>query len=220
MQLAGIAEVRFTDRRDGDLGRTNDDAPLSDVLANRRRVLARCGVAGVSLVEQVHGARVAVVERAPRGYGQSGQTADGQATTLRGVALAVHVADCLPVAIAGEGGVAILHGGWRGLAAGIIEAGVRALREELGVSGPLAGLVGPGAGGCCYEAGSEVHAALETDGASRDGKIDLKLVARHRLERAGVAEIHDLGVCTICGPDLFSHRRGDGGRQAGIAWLT
>ncbi|MGI8801837.1 MAG: polyphenol oxidase family protein, partial [Solirubrobacteraceae bacterium] len=132
-------------------------------------------------------------------------------------------ADCLPVAVAGAGGVAMLHAGWRGLAAGVLGEGVAALRR-LGVAGRLEAAIGPGAGGCCYEVGREVHAAFSgRPGASRDGRVDLKAVARGELECAGVAVIHDVGVCTLCAPPglLFSHRR-DGpatGRQAGIAWL-
>ncbi|MCW3063019.1 MAG: hypothetical protein JWN32_191, partial [Solirubrobacterales bacterium] len=108
----------------------------------------------------------------------------------------------------------------RGLAAGIVEEGVGAVRE-LGATGSVAAAIGPGAGPCCYEAGPEVHEAL---GASVGGNVDLKLAARRRLEAAGVAEVHDIGLCTMCaGEELFfSHRRDGGvtGRQAGMAWRT
>jgi len=149
---------------------------------------------------------------------------DGQVTTTPGVAPLALVADCLPVAVAGDGAVAVLHAGWRGLAAGIIDAGVRALRE-LGADGALAAAIGPGAGGCCYEAGAEVHEAFaDVPEAHHGGHVDLKAVARRRLAEAGVEDVADLGVCTICSdPDLlFSHRRDRGvtGRQAGLAWLT
>jgi YfiH family protein len=147
--------------------------------------------------------------------------ADGQATALAGVAPVVLVADCLPIAIAGEGAVAMLHAGWRGLAGGVIAEGVRALRE-LGASGPLTAAVGPGAGVCCYEVGEEVHSAFEP--RFRSGRnLDLKGVARAQLEGSGVEDVHDTRLCTLCGdPRLFfSHRRDAGvtGRQAGIAWL-
>jgi YfiH family protein len=135
------------------------------------------------------------------------------------------VADCLPIALAGHGAVAMLHGGWRGLAGGIVEEGVRAVRE-LGAEGPLAAAIGPGAGVCCYEVGEEVHEAFAAHGSSvrRGANLDLKRIARERLARAGVETVHDLGLCTICAEPslLFSHRRDGGitGRQAGIAWLT
>jgi polyphenol oxidase len=151
--------------------------------------------------------------------------ADGQATDQTGVASVVLVADCVPVAVAGPEAVAMLHCGWRGLAAGIVAEGVAALRE-LGADGTLTAAIGPGAGRCCYEVGEEVHAAFADLGPEvRDGRrLDLKLVVRRRLEAAGVAETHDVDLCTMCSdPDLFfSHRRdgGETGRQAGVVWRS
>jgi YfiH family protein len=148
---------------------------------------------------------------------------DGHATALRDVAAVVLTADCLPVALGAQGAVAMVHAGWRGLAAGVLEQGVRAVRE-LGGAGPIRAAIGPGAGPCCYEVGDEVRAAFADLGdAPRHGRrLDLKLIARRRLEEAGVAEVHDTGLCTMCaGPALFfSHRRDGGrtGRQAGVAW--
>ena len=135
------------------------------------------------------------------------------------------VADCVPVAVAGNGAVAMLHAGWRGLAGGVIEQGIRALRE-LGARARLVAAIGPGAGSCCYEIGSEVHAifAGRFPQASQGSNLDLKSVARAQLERAGVATVYDVGLCTICSPPelFYSHRRDRGvtGRQAGIAWLS
>jgi copper oxidase (laccase) domain-containing protein len=135
------------------------------------------------------------------------------------------VADCLPIVIAAPGAVVVLHGGWRGLAAGIVAAGVRALREA-GAEGPLAAAIGPGAGGCCYEVGEEVHAAFAAyDPPVRRGRnLDLKAVARADLVAAEASEVHDIGLCTLCADRdlLFSHRRDHGvtGRQAGLAWLN
>jgi YfiH family protein len=143
--------------------------------------------------------------------------ADGQVTERRDVAPTVLVADCVPIALASEEGVAMLHAGWRGLAGGIVAEGVAALRA-LGPS-PVAAAIGPGAGPCCYEVGREVHAAFGTAGRT----VDLKALARARLEAAGVDEVHDCGLCTICDPErFFSHRRDDGvtGRQAGVAWRS
>jgi YfiH family protein len=137
----------------------------------------------------------------------------------------VLVADCLPVALAGGGAVAMLHAGWRGLAEGVLTEGVRAVRE-LGPQAPLEAAIGPGAGGCCYEVGEEVHQRFASEGerGRRGSKLDLKAIARVQLERAGVQTVHDVQLCTICSsPALFfSHRRDHGttGRQAGIAWLT
>ena len=134
------------------------------------------------------------------------------------------VADCLPVMLAGDGAVAALHCGWRGLAAGIVAEGVAALRE-LGAAGALSAALGPGARGCCYEVGEEVHARLR--GRSR-GACRASATSTCRRSRAGasaeagVETVHDTGLCTICAGDelFFSHRRDGGvtGRQAGIVW--
>jgi polyphenol oxidase len=219
----GGARVRFTTCADGDLGLTEPAPPDSTVLGNRARVLEGCGLEAIAAGHQVHGVRVAVVDRARPGYVVSETPADGQATSLRRLGVAIHAADCLPIAVAGDGGVAMLHGGWRGLAGGVIAAGVDALRE-LGVDGPLEAAIGPGAGGCCYETGPEVSAAFGGRDAPGEGRcVDLKEVARRQLAAAGVEWVEDVGICTLCAASglVFSHRR-DGpvtGRHAGIAWL-
>jgi hypothetical protein len=189
------------------------------VRQNRDRLAAAAGLAPASLAHsrQVHGASVATRRRSD-GLGAAGE-ADGQLTSDPGVGVLVLVADCLPIALVGEGGVAALHAGWRGLRAGVVANGVLALRERSG--GPLRAAIGPGAGPCCYEVGEEVHEQFaDVAGASRGRHLDLRAIARDRLERAGVAEIHDLGLCTICDERFFSHRRDQGrtGRQGGVVW--
>jgi YfiH family protein len=139
-----------------------------------------------------------------------------------GLAALVLTADCLPVALHAPGAVAMVHAGWRGLAAGVLDEGLQALRD-LGARGPVLAAIGPGAGGCCYEVGDEVRAAFADVPEARHGRtIDLPTVARRRLREAGVAEIHDAGICTMCDERFFSHRRDRGatGRQGGAAWLA
>jgi len=190
--------------------------------ANRDALRRRTGAAGLARGFQVHGtvvSRVAEIVEDPPGNDGLAE-ADGQATAVRGLAVMVLAADCLPVALGCEGAVAVLHAGWRGLAAGILEQGVGALCE-LGRGGPLGAVLGPCAGACCYEVGPEVHAALGEPGRAR-GPADLRGLARRRLEAAGVGEIAELGGCTICDERYFSHRREGpaAGRMAGIAWLS
>jgi YfiH family protein len=222
VELPGARAV-FTTRRGGhshgpyeslNLGRLTDDDPEL-VKRNRAQVEGELGVP-MALVRQVHGKRVLTVTGASE---PPLPEADGQATTSRGLAPAVLTADCLPIALAADGAVAMLHGGWRGLAAGVIDEGVRVLRK-VGGDGPISAAIGPGAGPCCYEVGEEVLSVFGEPGPN----LDLKGIACDRLERAGVSSVHDVGLCTICSPpDLFfSHRRDKGvtGRQAGIAWLT
>jgi YfiH family protein len=216
------ARVRFTTRAGGvsegpyaslNLGRWTDDDPDA-VAENRRRAAAGLPLA---FGRQVHGTTVLRVD-APTG---DVAEADGVATAQRGVAALVLTADCLPVALAGDGVVAMLHAGWRGLADGVLEEGVRAVRE-LGAGAPLHAAIGPGAGGCCYEVGEEVAARFPA-WARQDRRIDLKAVAAERLRSAGVGDVLDVGRCTMCEPGVFfSHRATGGitGRQGGLVWRS
>ena len=228
------AHVLFTTRRGGvstgpyaslNLGLFTEDDP-AHVSENRDRVAAAVGVPRRRFQQgfQVHAAHVRALH-APPDPDEEPVPADGQATSVPGVATVVVAADCVPIAVAAPGAVAMLHAGWRGLDAGVVAEGVRAVRE-LGGAGPVTAAIGPGAGGCCYEVGDEVHAAFADHGPGvRNGRnVDLKAIARRELEAAGVAAVHDVGVCTLCAdPGLFfSHRRDGGttGRQAGVAWRS
>jgi hypothetical protein len=142
---------------------------------------------------------------------------DGHVVSEARLAALVLVADCLPVALSGPGGVAMLHCGWRGLAAGIIERGVEAVDAT-------AAAVGPGIGPCCYEVGPEVIDVFSELGAglAADRMLDLNEVARRLLDRAGVLSTELAGICTSCEPEFFFSHRRDGprtGRQAGLAWI-
>ncbi len=233
------AHALFTTRRGGfsdgpyaslNLGRLTADRPEA-VQRNRARLQSEIG-RPPAFIRQVHGTRVRIITAlsddgvAPLPEeGIELPEADGQATALPDVAPMVMTADCLPIAIAGEKAVTMVHAGWRGLAGGIVAEGVRAVRE-LGAEGPLGAAIGPGAGGCCYEVGDEVHSEFVDYGdlARRGRNLDLKAIAREQLERAGVERVYDVDLCTICSdPSLFfSHRRDRGvtGRQAGLAWLS
>jgi hypothetical protein len=203
------------------LGRLTDD-PGTNVDENRRRLAAQVGAPRERFLygRQVHGAQVRRATEAP-GEGRPHEEEDGQATALSRTPALVFTADCLPVLLFGRGAVAALHGGWRGLAAGIVAEGVAAVRE-LGAAGPVAAALGPAAGGCCYEVGEEVHAAFAAEHDARVGErnLDLKRIAAEQLARAGVEEVHDVGLCTMCDERFFSHRRDAGvtGRQAGVVW--
>ncbi len=228
VELPG-ARALFTTRRGGvsrgpyrslNLGRLTDDVPEA-VATNRARVADETGVK-LHYGRQVHGTRVCRVRERPPESAEPVES-DGQATDLAGIGAMVFTADCLPIAIAGGGAVAMVHAGWRGLADSVIGEGVRAVRE-LGDGGLLGAAIGPGAGSCCYCVGDEVHARFARFGsAARNGvNLDLKAIARAQLLEAGVTDVHDAGLCTICSdPSLFfSHRRDHGvtGRQVGVAW--
>jgi polyphenol oxidase len=233
--------------------RVGDD--LRRVLANRRRVATVLGLAGRpwALARQVHGNRVLAVDPGRGGDGpaaRSGQVevvglgqgppearppvgdGDGLVTADPGVVLVVLTADCAPVLLAdpAAGVVGAVHAGWRGLAAGVVEAGVAAMASLGADPAGCVGLVGPAVGGCCYEVGPEVReavggrlpAALAT---TRDGRpaLDPAAGAAQALRRAGVGQVRVAGECSF---DLeerfFSHRRDHGrtGRQAGLIALV
>ena len=225
------ARVLLSTRRGGvspepfdslNLGRLTDDDG-ANIDANRERLAAAVGLPRERFVygRQVHGTRVRRATEPP-GPERAAEPEDGQAIALRDAAALVFVADCLPVLLAADGAVAALHCGWRPLAGGIVAEGVRALRE-LGAEGPISAVVGPGARGCCYEVGEEVHEHFADVPGARAGErnLDLPAVAAAKLAEAGVPEVHDSGLCTMCRNDLFfSHRADKGvtGRQAGVVW--
>jgi len=229
IDLPGARAV-FTTRRGGhsdgpyaslNLGLNTEDDPVT-VGRNRATLSALVG-APLATVHQVHGTVIHELREplAP----EPPPDGDGLLITRAGSAPAVLVADCLPVVVAAPGALAVLHAGWRGLAGGILAAGVAAIRE-LEPTGAVAAAIGPGAGRCCYEVGPDVAAAFAGygDEVLAGRALDLKLIARRQLERAGVDEVHDIGLCTICSDPglLYSHRRDGGvtGRQAGVGWLT
>jgi purine-nucleoside/S-methyl-5'-thioadenosine phosphorylase / adenosine deaminase len=224
------ARAAFTTRRGGVSGdvyaslnlgfATADDPGHQD--ANRARLAELVGAPPAGWMYQVHGDRVEVLDD-PAALGERREI-DGRATRLTGVALGALGADCLTVAVAGGGAVAIAHAGWRGLAAGVLGRAVDTVRELADAGAELHAAIGPGAGPCCYEVGPEVHAAFpEHPQAHHGNNLDLSAIAAAQLGAAGADAVHVIGLCTMCHPELFfSHRRDHGvtGRQAGLAWLT
>jgi polyphenol oxidase len=143
--------------------------------------------------------------------------ADGHVTAEAALPLLVFAADCLPVALAGPGGVAMLHCGWRGLAAGIVARGAAAVEATDAA-------IGPGVGPCCYEVGAEVLSAFAGlgGGVAAGSMLDLPEAARRLLREAGVERIQSADLCTSCDAErFFSHRReaDRAGRQAGLVWI-
>jgi YfiH family protein len=221
VELPGGGHALFSERADGNMSSVAGDGHELGERA-RERLRAELGLERLARGYQVHGSFVQLVEAAPPAQpgGRERHEADGQATALRGVGAMVLAADCLPVALGCRGAVAMIHAGWHGLAAGVLEQGVRTL-GELAPDEEVGAIVGPCAGVCCYEVGPEVHAAL--GGGHRDGRrVDLRAIAHDRLLSAGVARVRDVQACTICDERFFSHRRERerAGRQAGVAWLS
>jgi YfiH family protein len=224
-RLGGISEPPFDSLNLGLL--TDDDGGA--VAENRLRLAAALEFRpeNVTFARQVHGTNLLLHATPPFAcsFSASGNEkeqanaleADGHVLRQSGGAALVFVADCLPVALSGPGGVAMVHAGWRGLAGGILAAGADAV-------GATSAAIGPGIGPCCYEVGEEVLGAFGDlgPGIAEGRMLDLPEVARRLLARAGVERVEAAGLCTSCEEELFfSHRRDQGrtGRQVGLAWI-
>ena len=179
-------------------------------------------LAALATVRQIHSAQVVEVTRTTIDA-CTDREADALWTTDSGIAVVVRTADCVPMlATTADGAVAAaVHGGWRGLAAGVIEATAEALRERGIEARQLLVAIGPHIGPCCYRVGAEVVDALGTPSrVERDDELfaDLGAVAVERWQRVGVPrnQIDRIDICTACDPErFFSHRRDQGysGRQ-------
>ena len=223
-RIGGVSEGPFSSLN---LGIRTDDYPAA-VVENRTRLCAWVGADpdGATMAWQRHGAIVARAE--PRGIVTPGtvyEHCDGLWSDERRRAMLLLTADCLPIAIVRADqrrpAVVILHAGWRGLLAGLVAAGVRALG-----GGGLAAVIGPSIGPCCYEVGDEVASPFREafgDDVVVEARLDLWTAAERALRAAGVGRVDRLDLCTSCDPErFFSHRR-DGvrtGRQGVIAYVS
>lgn len=207
----GNVEVRFTGR--GGLPR---DVERAEVL---QRV--EPGAPPVAWAKQIHSARVLPARAGACGEG------DALFADVSGLALSVITADCVPVLLAGSGGLAAVHAGWRGLVGGVIPAAL----EAVGGGSGWTAWIGPSIGSCCYEVGEDVADQVRSAsgpevvlaGAAGKPHLDLVAAARMQLERAGVEEIYSVLDCTRCDAErLYSYRReGKGaGRNMGFIWRS
>lgn len=200
-----------------------DDAAA--VTENRRRFAEAAGLAvAPGWLTQVHGCDVVSATA------QAGASADACWTAQAGMPCAVLTADCLSVLFADRDGtcVAAAHAGWRGLAAGVLEATIAALPVP---PQRLLAWLGPAIGPDAFQVGAEVRAAFIAAAAEDatafrpDGsrwRADLFALARARLARCGVGHISGGGICTVSQQQqFFSHRRdGVSGRFASLIWLA
>lgn len=215
--------VAFADRNGGVSEPPFDSLNVSVSVGNREHAAAnRARIAGalgfdagrLAQVRQVHGATVL---DAPAGCSGVQGEGDGLVARDPGVVVGILSADCVPVLLEGERGVAALHAGWRGLVAGVLEQGVRRV-------GPVrAAWVGPSIHACCYEVGEDVTGAFERAGLPVVGerRVDPADAARAALQRCGVGNVAVATGCTSCDRNYFSYRRdGTTGRQGSFIALT
>lgn len=199
----------MSDRADGDF---HVDGTAAALASRRQRLLA----GEWTWLRQIHSG---VVVDVPDPGAAAGGEADGSVTTSVGAVLAVQTADCAPVVLVGDGGIAVAHAGWRGIVEGVIPTAVQELRRRTG--GPVRALLGPVIRPHAYEFGEaelvrvEAVAGPTVRAATSEGApaLDMAAAVAAVLAGSGVEEFVDLGFDTA-DEVYFSHRvRGDAGRQ-------
>lgn len=234
-RVAGVSPAPYDDGEGGggrNLGlHVGDDASL--VAQNRLLVQSRLPGRPAWLA-QVHG--IDVVDAA--GVGEVAPVADASIASRVGAVCTIMTADCLPVLFADLDGKVVggAHAGWRGLAAGVLQATVDAMRADS--AGDITAWLGPAIGPAAFEVGDDVRAAFihsisscqdEVNGAfspypGRAGKYlaDINALARLVLREAGVTRVWGGEHCTVTEADLFYSYRRDGvtGRQASLIWIN
>lgn len=231
---AGGSQVPFDQFNMGNRYAADGDDP-DQVQRNRDLLAAGLGLPSAPhWLRQVHGTGVLRFDAPPTAQGVDVEpAADAAVTSVPGVVLAILTADCLPVVFAARDGseVAAAHAGWRGLADGMLEATVEAMKTA---PPQLLAWLGPAAGPADYEVGEDVyHAFVDTDAGAagafvvtRPGhwKVDLYALARRRLQAAGLdaGAISGGQYCSIADPKrFFSHRRDRRtGRMATLVWMV
>jgi YfiH family protein len=207
-----------TTRSTGTFGILSDES-VRDVMGrwSALRAELRSGGNRFATASQVHGARVLVHGGDWEGWLRADE-ADGHVSVERGTGLAVTIADCVPVFIAHpSGAVAILHSGWKGTAARIVEHGIEALAHRGRPAGELRIHLGPAICGKCYEVSADVARQLTGKAHDQPTRVDLRALIASHARVAGVRHISITPSCTRCNNDRFySHRAGDPGRQVGV----
>jgi YfiH family protein len=196
------------------------DEPVGAVLgrwAALQRHLDPSGAGRFASAHQVHGADV--VDHLPGWTGWlRAPAADGHLAADRGTAMAVTVADCVPVYVAHRSGAAaMLHAGWRGTAAGILGVAVRRLAALRRPPAELRVLLGPAICGRCYEVSPDVYGQLTGRAVDRPTPVSLHAVLAGQARALGVRDVRATALCTRCDHARhYSHRAGDAGRQLGV----
>jgi YfiH family protein len=217
--FADLGIIAFTTTRQiGTFGMMGSE-PVSDVMgrwATLRRELyetsPRLATGG-----QVHGNHVLAHTGHWDGWLRGGE-ADGHFAPMRGTAMAVTVADCVPVFVAHPSGATqVLHSGWRGTVAAILKVGLTMMKAA---GHPLADArvhLGPAICGKCYEVSPDVYEQLTGTNPGKPTPVDLRAILAEQARALGVARVTTSSLCTKCDNDRFySHRAGDSGRQLGV----
>lgn len=209
----------FTTTREAGSFNTLTAEPVEAVMGRWYALAASLRAHGprFATARQVHGADIVTHATSWRGWLRA-EAADGHFAATRGTAMAVTIADCVPVFVAHPGGAtAMLHSGWRGTAAGILARGVAAFTAAGMRAGDLLVHLGPAICGRCYEVSPDVYAQLTGRAVDRPSTVDLRELLAAQAAGLGVGRVTASAACTRCDNDrFFSHRAGDEGRQLGV----
>ncbi|MDB4915189.1 MAG: Multi-copper polyphenol oxidoreductase, laccase [Gemmatimonadetes bacterium] len=217
--FAELGVLAFTTGRAAGSFGTASQEPVAEVMARwsalRTLVSGRNHRLGTAV--QVHGSTIVRHEGGWTGW-LRGESADGHISVDGRTAMAVTVADCVPVFIAHpSGAIAALHSGWRGTAARITDKAIALFTESGHAAADLRVHCGPAICGACYEVSADVYAQLTGTNPGKKTTIDLRAVIAGHAAAVGVREITVSPLCTKCDNDrFFSHRAGDPGRQLGV----
>lgn len=215
--FAALGVTAFTTTRAAGSFGLQGSEPVGEVFARWGALRESLGGARLASARQVHEATVIRHHPGWTGWLRA-DDADGHLAPLPGTAMAVTIADCVPVFIAHRSGAsALLHSGWRGTAARITERAIELLAAERCPASELVLHCGPAICGRCYEVSPDVYAALTGKIVARPTTVDLRLLIAEHARGVGVREITISERCTRCDNDrFFSHRAGDAGRQLGV----
>lgn len=218
--FAAFGVHAFTTTRSVGTFGSNSDESIKTVMGRwdaLRATIESQGASRLATAAQVHGN--AIIEHVPgwRGW-LRGPQADGHLAPDRGTALAVTIADCVPVLIAHPSGVvAVLHSGWRGTAARIVEHAIAAFGAHGLKPADLRIHLGPAICGRCYEVSPDVVLRLTGQSVQQPQPVDLRAIIAGHATTLGVRHLTVSGSCTRCNNDCFySHRAGDPGRQVSV----
>ena len=218
-----LGVLAFTTTRQAGSFNLASSEPAAQVFGRWMELLASLapGARRLATALQVHGNRILSHDGSWNGWLRDTSGADGHLTTSPGTAMAVTLADCVPVFMAHPSGIGLLlHSGWKGTASRIVVRGLEEIaRRRLDMTQTRVHL-GAAICGRCYEVGPDVYAAVTGTIVDQPALLDLREVIAEQARQAG-ATVTISESCTRCNNDrFFSHRAGDTGRQLGVLVLT
>ena len=218
-ELEALGVLGFTTTREAGTFGTAGADPVGEVIGRWEALVGELRPIAnrFATASQVHGHRVITHVGGWEGWLRS-HGADGHVAPSGGTALAITVADCVPVFVAhASGAVALLHSGWRGTAERITEEGIAALVRLGFPARELHVHLGPAICGTCYEVSPEVYGRLTGRATAVAATVDLRSLIADQARRAGVEHMSVSPSCTRChNGRFFSHRAGDAGRQVAV----